>query len=99
MKYAAARPLACKLVKITSGTRPVQEGRIFIELINGPILSMAERVNNSAPQSRDRLRAITRHCPAQTIEEHTPRRVGPLRVTSGGRAERGLAPGFPQQRK
>lgn len=44
MKYASARPLADaetaahKLVEIASGMKPVQDGRIFIELINVPFL-------------------------------------------------------------
>lgn len=44
MKYASARPLANpenaarKLVEIASGVQPVQDGRIFIELINVPFL-------------------------------------------------------------
>lgn len=42
MKYASARPLADsenaarKLFEIASGIKPVQNGRIFIELINVP---------------------------------------------------------------
>ncbi|GGI26736.1 hypothetical protein [Bradyrhizobium guangdongense] len=46
MKYAAARPLADpataarKLVEIASGIEPVQDGRIYIELVNVPFLKM-----------------------------------------------------------
>ncbi len=44
MKYAAARPFADpataarKLVEIASGIEPVQDGRIFIELVNATFL-------------------------------------------------------------
>ncbi|MDD1520702.1 hypothetical protein DCG74_36970 [Bradyrhizobium sp. WBAH42] len=44
MKYTSARPLADpetgarKLVEIASGIQPVQDGRVFIELINVPFL-------------------------------------------------------------
>lgn len=44
MKYASARPLADpetaarKLVEIASGVESVQDGRIFIELVNTPFL-------------------------------------------------------------
>jgi len=44
MKYASARPLADpeiaarKLVEIASGIQPVQDGRVFFELINVPFL-------------------------------------------------------------
>ncbi|MDA9427116.1 hypothetical protein XH97_34115 [Bradyrhizobium sp. CCBAU 53380] len=44
MKYASAHPLAepetaaRKLVEIASGIQPVQDGRVFIELINAPFL-------------------------------------------------------------
>lgn len=44
MKYAPARPLANPenaartLLEIASGIQPVQDGRIFIELINVPFL-------------------------------------------------------------
>ena len=44
MKYAAARPFADaemaarKLVEIASTVEPVQDGRIHIEKINGPML-------------------------------------------------------------
>ncbi|WP_441232588.1 hypothetical protein [Bradyrhizobium sp. 1200_D9_N1_1] len=44
MKYASARPLADPetaartLVEIASGIQPVQDGRVFIELINVPFL-------------------------------------------------------------
>lgn len=47
MKYASAHPLADpdagagKLVEIASGIEPVQEGRIFIELINMPFLKQS----------------------------------------------------------
>ena len=44
MKFAAARPYAApeaaarKLVEIANSVEAVQDGRIFIELINGPML-------------------------------------------------------------
>jgi hypothetical protein len=44
MKFAATRPYsdpeaaARKLVEIANSVEAVQDGRIFIELINGPIL-------------------------------------------------------------
>jgi len=44
MKYAAARPFAApeaaarKLVEIASGIEPIQDGRIFTELVNVPFL-------------------------------------------------------------
>lgn len=44
MKYGADRPYAdpqaasCKLVEITAGIEPVQDGRIYIELVNTPFL-------------------------------------------------------------
>jgi hypothetical protein len=47
MKYTSARPLADpetaarKLVEIASGIQPVQDGRVFIELINVPFLKQA----------------------------------------------------------
>ncbi len=44
MKLTAERPFAnpeaaaCKLVEIAKGIEPIQDGRIFIELVNGPFL-------------------------------------------------------------
>jgi hypothetical protein len=44
MKYAADRPYADleaaarKLVEIAAGIEPVQDGRIYIELVNAPFL-------------------------------------------------------------
>jgi len=44
MKYAADRPYADpdkaarRIVDIASTIEPVQDGRIFIELVNGPFL-------------------------------------------------------------
>ncbi|MDA9545029.1 hypothetical protein ACM43_11205 [Bradyrhizobium sp. CCBAU 45321] len=44
MKYTSARPLADpetgarKLVDIANGIQPVQDGRVFIELVNVPFL-------------------------------------------------------------
>jgi hypothetical protein len=44
MKFAAARPYAdpevaaCKLLEIANSVEAVQDGRIHIELINGPML-------------------------------------------------------------
>jgi hypothetical protein len=56
MKYAAERPYADpekaapKLVEIANSVEPVQDGRIFIELINWPFLH-----DLKGSPSRDRL--------------------------------------------
>lgn len=46
MKYAGTRPLADpetaarKLIEIASGIEPIQDSRVFIELVNVPFLKM-----------------------------------------------------------
>jgi hypothetical protein len=49
MKFAAERPYAApeaaarKLVQIANTIEPVQDGRIFIELVNAPFMRPARR--------------------------------------------------------
>jgi hypothetical protein len=44
MKFFSGRPFAdpevaaCKLIKLANAFEPVQDGRIYIELLNGPFL-------------------------------------------------------------
>ncbi len=65
MKYATARPFADpetaarKLVEIASGIEPVQDGRIYIELVKRAIPVPAQRQRRGVsyrPQSRRRAR-------------------------------------------
>jgi hypothetical protein len=62
MKFIDSRPFANpetaakKLMEIASGIEPVQDGRIFIELINGPFLYEHKAARpNTAPASSPRL--------------------------------------------
>lgn len=63
MKFAADRPYADpekaarKLVEIANATEPVQDGRLYVELINGALLT----ARGSPPEYRAGTeRAITR---------------------------------------
>ncbi|WP_333931919.1 hypothetical protein [Bradyrhizobium sp. CCBAU 51745] len=63
MKYAVDRPFADpeaaarKLVEIASGIEPVQDGRIFIELVNKPFLKMGDSGDEFRAGIRARARA------------------------------------------
>jgi hypothetical protein len=62
MKFATDRPFADpdqaarKLVEIANASEAVQDGRIYIELINGPFLKAGARPTSSAPPLRARSR-------------------------------------------
>jgi hypothetical protein len=61
MKYAADRPYADpeaaarKLVEIAAGIEPVQDGRIYIELVNAPFLY---KLGGSGTEFREGLRSL-----------------------------------------
>jgi hypothetical protein len=62
VKYVETSPLsdpetaARKLVEIASGVEAVQDGRIFVELVNRPFLNAAERLINISPRWSARSR-------------------------------------------
>jgi hypothetical protein len=89
MKFVAPRPFADpeaaaqKLMEIASGIEPVQDVRIFIELINGPFLyefrgSPAEY--KAGARSCDRARLALEAREWHLCEAH-PGRRGSARVT------------------
>ena len=63
MKFVAPRPFADpeaaaqKLMEIANAVEAVQDGRIFIELINGPFL-FEHAQQNTARVSRDRKSVV-----------------------------------------